>query len=204
MLARQSIEVLNGYHVRKIVAACPHCFNTLKNEYPDFGGNYEVVHHSELLAQLVRQGKLKPQHQVNVTMAYHDACYLGRHNGVYDPPREVLRAIPGLRLVEPGDTRDRGMCCGAGGAQMWKEEEEGRERVNHVRMKQLIDALPAGGNGCALASACPFCKTMLSDALADKGHETVSQLDIAEVLWRSVSGEQPPTVAAKASGAAES
>ncbi|MCK4342681.1 MAG: 4Fe-4S dicluster domain-containing protein [Phycisphaerae bacterium] len=186
MLARQNVELLNGYNVKKIVTACPHCYNTLKNEYPDFGGKYEVIHHSELLAQLIRVGKLKPRQPVNVKLAYHDACYLGRHNEIYDPPREILRAIPGVQLIEPDETRDRGMCCGAGGAQMWKEEEEGETRINHARMTQLLEVLPGSSNGRTIASACPFCKTMLSDALADKGHEDVKQLDIAEVLWQSV------------------
>jgi len=196
MLAQQNIEVLNNYGVKKIVAACPHCFNTLKNEYPDFGGKYTVVHHSELLAQLLREGRLKPAYSVNVTVTYHDACYLGRHNEIYDPPREILRAIPNLRLHEPDAARDRGMCCGAGGAQMWKEEEAGDARVNHARMEQLLTVLPGSGHGRMIASACPFCKTMLSDALADKGHDNVAQLDIAEILWRSVQGqEETPQVA---------
>lgn len=188
MLARQNIEVLNGYKVRKIVTACPHCFNTLKNEYPDFGGHYQVIHHSELLADLVRAGRLRPKNPVPVRLAYHDACYLGRHNEIYDPPRALLRAIPGVELVEPVQSRDRGLCCGAGGAQMWKEEEAGQARVNHARVDQLLGVL-GGGDGRLVASACPFCKTMLSDGLADKGHEQVTQLDIAEVLWKSVGGE---------------
>jgi Fe-S oxidoreductase len=194
MLARQNVETLNRYHVKKIVTACPHCYHTLKHEYPDFGGHYAVVHHSELLARLLREGRLPPQRPVPVKIAFHDACYLGRHNGIYDAPREVLRAIPGVELVEPARTRDRGMCCGAGGAQMWKEEEEGRERVNHARTKQLLGVLPAADSGAALGSACPFCKTMLTDGLADLNHEQVGQLDIAEALWKSVQardGETP-------------
>ncbi len=190
MMAQQNVEVLNGYGVKKIIAACPHCYNTLKHEYPDFDGKYEVIHHTELLAGLVRSGKLKPRHPVNLKLAFHDACYLGRHNGIYESPREVLRAIPGLRLVEPAAARDRGMCCGAGGAQMWKEEEEGRERINHARTKQLLDVLPGASAGDAIASACPFCKTMITDSLADLDHEQVGQLDIAEVLWQSVRGEE--------------
>jgi Fe-S oxidoreductase len=195
MMAAQNIETLNNYSVKRIVTACPHCFNTLKSEYPDFGGNYEVIHHSTLLAELVRTGKLRPQQAVPMKIAYHDACYLGRHNDIYDPPREVLRAIPGVELVEPEATRDRGLCCGAGGAQMWKEEEEGDERVNHARTKQLINALPGGGNGdaTALGSSCPFCKTMLTDSLADLDHESIGQVDIAEILWQSV---QPAAEAA--------
>ena len=122
---------------------------------------------------------------MSATLAFHDACYLGRHNKVYDAPREILRAIPGVQLREPEATRDRGMCCGAGGAQMWKEEEEGDSRINHARMQQLLDVLP-GGDNSTIATACPFCKTMLSDALADKDHEDVGQLDVAELLLKAM------------------
>ena len=202
MMAQQNIETMNGYNVKKIVACCPHCYNTLKNEYPDFGGKYDVVHHSELLAKLVRQSKLKPQHAVNARVAYHDACYLGRHNGVYDAPRAVLSRIPGLQLVEPVKTRDRGMCCGAGGAQMWKEEEEGDTRINHARTNQLLEAFPATGDSRTIASSCPFCMTMLSDGLADQGHEGVKTLDIAEVLHQAVIGvKRRPEPATAAEGA---
>ncbi len=203
ILAKANIETLQRYNVRKIVTTCPHCYNTLKNEYPDFGGRFEVTHHSELLAELVRNGRLRPKRPVNRDIAFHDACYLGRHNGVYDAPRAVLAAIPGVRLHEAKASRDRGMCCGAGGAQMWKEEEEGTARVNHARLEQLKVALPlarggaAGsappsasatnrGSDCAIASACPFCKTMLTDGLADQGDDSIGQLDIAEVLWQSL------------------
>jgi len=179
--ARANCETMNGYNVKKIVTTCPHCYNTIKNEYPDFGGRYDVVHHSELLAKLVRQGKIKPTKAVDTRVAYHDSCYLGRYNEVYDPPRDVLKAIPGLRLVEPTETRDRGMCCGAGGAQMFKEEEPGEERVNRRRTDQLLATEPA-----VVASACPFCMRMLTDGLADRQREEVQQLDVAEILLQSV------------------
>ncbi len=199
MLAQANVETLNNYNVRRIITICPHCYNTLKNEYPDFGGHYELIHHSELLAQLVREGQLKPQHRVEAKIAYHDACYLGRHNNIYDPPRGVLSAIPGVQLCEPVESRDRGMCCGAGGAQMWKEEEEGQARVNHTRVNQLLRVLPNNGPDRTLATACPFCMTMLRDGLLDQGHEDVQALDIAELLLRSVLGEQAaPTAAASA------
>jgi Fe-S oxidoreductase/Zn-dependent protease len=187
-LAQANVGTLNGYNVKKIVTTCPHCYNTLKDEYPDFGGNYEVIHHSELLAELVRTGRIKPAHPVNVTVAYHDACYLGRHNEVYDPPREVLQAIPGLRLVEAAENRDRGMCCGAGGGQMWKEEEPGEMKVNHKRTNQLLEVLPDTSASCGVATACPFCMTMLNDGLKDQGYDDIQQLDIAEILLRSVQG----------------
>lgn len=189
MMAEQNCTTLNNYKVRKIVTVCPHCFNTLKNEYPDFGGRFEVVHHSELLFDLVRQGRLKPQRDVQATVTYHDSCYLGRYNDVYDAPREILRSIPGVKLVEPEATRDRGMCCGAGGAQMFKEEEHGAKRVNAERTQQLLNVLnnPPGANGSSVvSSACPFCMRMLTDGLAGAHREDVKQLDVAEVLCQSV------------------
>jgi Fe-S oxidoreductase len=186
MLAQANSETLNRYKPRTIVTSCPHCFNTLLNEYPDFGAKFRVVHHSQFLSDLVRQGKLKPTNRVDQRVAYHDSCYLGRYNEVYEQPREALRAIPGLTVLEPRETRDRGMCCGAGGAQMFKEEEHARpgakdERVNIKRTEQLLETQPD-----MIASACPFCQRMLTDGLASKGKESIPQLDIAEILWQSV------------------
>lgn len=181
MLAQMNVETLKNYQFNKIVTVCPHCFNTLAHEYPDFGGKYEVIHHSVFLADLVRDGRLKPRKRVETKVAFHDSCYLGRYNDIYDAPRAALRAIPGLTVLEPAATRDRGLCCGAGGAQMFKEEEHGKERVSIRRTNQLLETK------CdALASACPFCQRMLLDGLADTGHETVAQYDIAELLWKSV------------------
>ena len=191
VMARQNCETLNRHEVKKIVTTCPHCFNTLLNEYPDFGGKYEVVHHTDFLLDLIRQGKLEPQKKVSATVAYHDSCYLGRYNDIYDSPREILRSIPGVAIVEPEDTRDRGMCCGAGGAQMFKEEEEGSERVSAVRTEQLLNALDTVNDESrttnhAVASACPFCMRMLTDGISGKEREDVQQLDVAEVLCESV------------------
>jgi len=182
MMARQNVEVLNNYGAgkKKIVTTCPHCFNTLLNEYPDFGGKFDVVHHTTFLAELVRAGKLRPSKPVDKRVVFHDSCYLGRYNEVYDAPREALRSIPGLTVLEPKQTRDRGMCCGAGGAQMFKEEEHGSERVNIRRTEQLLATNPD-----AVSSACPFCQRMLTDGLAAKGRETVPQLDVAELLLES-------------------
>jgi Fe-S oxidoreductase len=181
--ARQNVEVLNGCGAerKKIITTCPHCFNTLLNEYPDFGGRYEVVHHTQLLAQLVREGRLTPTRRVERRVAYHDSCYLGRHNDEYDAPRDVLRAIPGLTILEPVETRDRGMCCGAGGAQMFKEEEHGTERVNARRTTQLLATRPD-----AVASNCPFCMRMLTDGLAGADREEVTAHDVAELLLEGV------------------
>lgn len=184
MFAQNNVQTLTGYACEKktIVTSCPHCFNTLLNEYPDFGGKFNVVHHTTFLAELVRQGKLTPTKRVERKIAYHDSCYLGRYNDVYDPPRDVLRAIPGLTVLEPAATRDRGLCCGAGGAQMFKEEEHGSERVNVLRTLQLLETKPD-----AISSACPFCMRMLTDGLATKGREDIPQLDVAEMLLEAMS-----------------
>ncbi|MCA9250247.1 MAG: (Fe-S)-binding protein [Phycisphaerales bacterium] len=181
ILAQSNVEVLAAYNVKKIIAICPHCFNTFKNEYPDFDGHYEVVHHTDLLAKLIREGRLKPTQAIDSNVVYHDSCYLGRYNEIYDAPREVLRSIPGLNVLEAKDTRDRGMCCGAGGAQFFKEEEEGDERVNIARTRQLTET-----GADKIASACPFCMRMLTDGLAAQDNEKVAQQDIAELLLESV------------------
>lgn len=183
MFAQQNVATLNNYAAgrKKIVTTCPHCFNTLLNEYPDFGGKYDVVHHSTFLSELVAAGKLKPTKPLDKRVAFHDSCYLGRYNNVYGAPRDALRAIPGLTLVEPVQTRDRGMCCGAGGAQMFKEEEHGTERVNIARTRQLLDVKPD-----VVSSGCPFCMRMLTDGLASHGQEALPQLDVAELLLEAV------------------
>jgi Fe-S oxidoreductase len=180
-LAEQNVETLNGYGTKRIVTACPHCYNTLRNEYPDFGGVYEVVHHADELRRLVAGGRLKPRQAVETTVVYHDSCYLGRYNDIYDAPRELLGAIPGLTIVEAAAARDRGLCCGAGGGQMFKEEEAGRERVSTARTRQLLDT-----GADTIGTACPFCKRMITDALNAAEKPDVDQLDIAEILLRSV------------------
>lgn len=184
MLCEQNVETLNGYGADKktIITACPHCFNTLANEYPDFGGKFDVVHHSEFLMGLVAQKRLVPEKPVEGKVAFHDSCYLGRYNDVYEAPRKVLESIPGVELVEvPYWNKSRGLCCGAGGAQMWMEEQN-QNRVNVKRTLQLVDT------GCStIASGCPFCMTMLTDGLkAQEKEEEIAQLDIAEMLERSV------------------
>ncbi|PIE05800.1 MAG: iron-sulfur protein [Sorangium cellulosum] len=190
MLAEANVEVLNGYQeqggIKTIITACPHCFNTLASEYKDFGGNYEVIHHSDYLFQLVRDGKLKPKNAVKGRVVFHDSCYLGRYNDIYDSPRDVLRDIPGLELVEPERyTRNMGVCCGAGGAQMWMEEQN-KDRMNVRRTLQLLEAKPE-----AIATACPFCMTMLTDGLKDQEKEDdIQQLDIAEILAQSCLDEE--------------
>jgi Fe-S oxidoreductase len=195
-MARANIEVLNKYVTKTIVTACPHCYNTLKNEYPDFGGDYEVVHHADYLAKLVREGRLTPIGAVNARIVYHDSCYLGRYNDIYESPREVLASIPGVELVEAQASRDRGTCCGAGGAQMFKEEEPGDERINTLRLRQLRET-----GAEMVCTACPFCLSMLTSAGSDEaagsagsaGSSDATELDIAEVLWRSVKGTAAPS-----------
>ncbi|HEX6262792.1 MAG TPA: (Fe-S)-binding protein [Actinomycetota bacterium] len=184
-LARENVETLNGIGTKKIVAACPHCFNTLRNEYPDFGGDFEVLHHTELLAQLVDQGRLTPTEEVRALLTYHDPCYLGRHNGVYDEPRSALESVPGLRTVEMERHGKRGFCCGAGGARMWMEEPIGK-RVN---MERTDEAAATGAD--ILGVACPYCMVMLDDGAKAKGAD-MQVLDVAQVLENSVFGEREP------------
>lgn len=185
MMAYNNIQVLNGYGIKKIVTACPHCFNTLKNEYPALGGTYDVVHHTTLLQQLIDEGKLKLKEGGTFKgqkITYHDSCYLGRANNIYEAPRKVLEALD-AELVEMKRCGSNGLCCGAGGAQMFKEEEKGTTRVNLERSKEAIDT-----GASIVASACPFCNTMMTDGvkLADK-EEEIKVLDIAELIAASLS-----------------
>lgn len=188
-LAEMNIATLNGYKeqggVKTIVTACPHCLNTLLNEYPDFGGNYNVVHHADFLLDLVRKNKLKPQHSVKGRVVFHDSCYLGRYNKIYESPRDLLTSTPGVELVEVEHfTRTMGLCCGAGGAQMWMEEQN-KDRMNVRRTLQLLETKPA-----TIATACPFCMTMITDGLKDQSKEDeVRQLDIAEILEETCLGK---------------
>lgn len=184
MMAYQNIQVLNNYGIKKIVTACPHCYNTLKNEYPALGGTYEVIHHTTLLQQLIDDGKIRLKEDSdlkNKKITYHDSCYLGRANDIYDAPRKVLEALK-AELVEMKRCRSNGMCCGAGGAQMFKEEEKGTTRINIERSNEAI-----GTGAGVIASACPFCNTMMSDGvkLAEK-EESVQVLDIAELIAQAI------------------
>jgi len=188
MLAQQNVEVLNEVGAKKIVATCAHCFNTLKNEYPQLGGTFEVVHHTQLLNRLVREQKLTPVSPVDGgqrTITYHDPCYLGRHNKVYSPPRELVGALPGLTLTEMPRNAERGFCCGAGGARMWMEEKIGK-RVNTERTEEAIAT-----GASAIAVGCPFCRVMISDGVGSvqQGLEAADQvqvLDVAQLLLQSV------------------
>ncbi|MCM3744205.1 (Fe-S)-binding protein [Sporosarcina luteola] len=182
-LATSNIDEFEKAGVKKIVTIDPHAYNIFKNEYPDFGFKAEVVHHTEMLYDLVMQGKLKPVHEINETITFHDSCYLGRYNDVYDPPREILKAIPGVNLVEMKRNRQDGMCCGAGGGLMWMEEDTGH-RVNVARTEQAMEVSPG-----IISSGCPYCLTMLSDGTkAIEVEDKVSTYDIAELLERSIFG----------------
>ncbi len=184
MMAYQNIQLLNSYGIKKIVTACPHCFNILKNEYPELGGNYEVIHHATFLQQLIDDGKVKLKEggfYQGKKITYHDSCYLGRANNIYEAPRKVLEALD-ISLVEMKRCKSNGFCCGAGGAQMFKEEEKGDVRVNTERTRE---ALETGAQ--VIAAACPFCNTMMTDGV--KVHEKedkVEVLDIAELVAASM------------------
>jgi Fe-S oxidoreductase len=176
-MASQNIETFNRYNIKKIVTVCPHCFNTIKNEYPQFGGNYEVLHYSQFLDQLISAGKLKLLPMAETTVAYHDSCFLGRHNGIYDQPRRIAQAIPGLKLVEMERRRERGFCCGAGGGHMWIEESRG-DRINHVRTDHFLDT-----DASTVAVSCPFCLQMLTEGIEAKGQADQKQAkDILELV----------------------
>lgn len=179
MLAQQNIQVLNAYEIKKIVTACPHCFNTLKNEYPELGGTYEVIHHSEYLQQLINSGRLKVTGGAfkGQKITYHDSCYLGRANEIYEAPREVIQALD-AELVEMKRCRTKGLCCGAGGAQMFKEPEKGNKDINVERTEDALETRAE-----TIAVACPFCMTMLSDGVKfkEKEHE-IRVFDLAELL----------------------
>jgi len=181
MLAMQNVEVLNGYGVKKIVTNCPHCFNTLAHEYQDFGGEYEVVHGTQLVSELVRRGKVKLSQSVDLELAYHDPCYLGRTNGEFAAPRFLLNAVPGVTVREAELSKEKGMCCGAGGGRMWLEENLG-ERINQTRYGQLKET---GTEDVAVS--CPFCNVMLANAQQEVGDEEAKTYDVLEIVARSVS-----------------
>ena len=184
MMAYQNIKLLDTYNIKKIITACPHCFNTLKNEYPELGGNYEVIHHSVFIQTLIDEGKITMKESgpfKGKKITYHDSCYLGRSNNIYEAPRKVLESLD-IALVEMKRCKSKGLCCGAGGAQMFKEEEKGNIRVNFERTKEAIDT-----KSDIVAAACPFCNTMLTDGikLNEKEHQ-IQVLDIAELIAQSI------------------
>ena len=211
--AKQNIETWQGVNVQKVITTCPHCFNTMKNEYPQFDGHFEVKHHTEVFAELIADGKLQVTEELVEKVTYHDSCFLGRHNDIYEPPRDIIKAIPGAELVEiPGHNREQGFCCGAGGAHMWVEESKG-ERINQVRASQA-QACGAQCGSNIVAANCPFCIQMFDDGIPsvepdeDKRMKTY---DVAELLEMAVFGsrngserEEPVEATTAGEGAAES
>jgi Fe-S oxidoreductase len=210
--AQQNIETWKGKDVQKVITTCPHCFNTMKNEYPQFDGLFEVKHHTEVFAELIADGKLQVTEEVAEKITYHDSCFLGRHNDIYEEPRDIIKAIPGAELVEiPGHNREQGFCCGAGGAHMWVEESKGK-RINQVRASQA----QACGEMCGsevIAANCPFCIQMFDDgipAVESDEDKRMTTLDVAELLELAVFGskngesaEEPVAAAADDDAAAD-
>ena len=193
-MAQQNVETLNDAGVKKIVATCPHCFNTLANEYPQVGGNYDVVHHTQLLADLVDNGKLVPVTPIEENITYHDPCFLGRHNKVYKQPRDIMAKVPGVKTQEMHRCKDKGFCCGAGGARMWMEERIGK-RINTERVDEALETNPD-----TVSTACPFCLVMLGDAINEKkssgeAKESLEVVDVAQLLIKSIKAEVPAVAA---------
>ncbi|MBI4337927.1 MAG: (Fe-S)-binding protein, partial [Chloroflexi bacterium] len=182
-MAQQNIETFNRYSVKKILTLCPHCFNTIKNEYPQLGGEFQVQHVTEYVSELVQAGRIRPLRTVSATVAYHDSCYLGRHNGIYDQPREIAKAIPGVKLVEmESHNRQRGFCCGAGGGRMWMEETG--QKVNRIRTDHF---LATGAE--TVGVSCPFCLQMLTEGISAKGvADQKKAKDLLELLAESAAG----------------
>lgn len=182
MQAVSNIQILNEYSFKKIVTTCPHCFNTLKNEYPELGGNYDVFHHTELLSQLISEGKIKVKKSDfnGKKITFHDPCYLGRANKIYEAPRKIIDSLK-AELKEMKSCKEKGLCCGAGGAQMFKESEKGKKEVNIARTEEAIET-----KSKIIAAGCPFCNTMLTDGVKNKKMEkNISVLDVAELLDKS-------------------
>ncbi len=192
MLATQNIETLNGYGVRKIVTACPHCFHTIAKEYPQLGGNYEVIHHSDFMNGLIREGAIRLKPAMSTRVTYHDSCYIGRWNNSYDSPRDILNAVPGLKVQEMELNKAQSFCCGAGGGRMWMEEHEGK-RINIERTDQALATNPE-----AIAVACPFCMTMFDDGLKDRGAEGIVLRDLAEIIAENLVTDENTVVVAAA------
>lgn len=188
MLMKDNVQTLSKYKFKKVVTSCPHCFNTLKNEYPQFGGSYEVVHHTDFLMQLVNEGRIKVSQAARAKVTYHDSCYLGRYNDVYNQPRNILKTVPGVQVVEMPRNRTRGFCCGAGGGRMFMEEHEGK-RVNIERTEEALSVQPD-----VIGTACPFCMTMMTDGVkAKEASDRVAVWDIAEILLEASQDNSSPT-----------
>ncbi len=191
MQAERNIKIMKAYGVSRLVTACPHCYNTLKNEYPVFGGEFEVIHHTELLANLLKEDKLRISKGISRVITYHDPCYLGRYNDIYQPPRQILKSMPDVKLVEMERKRRKGFCCGGGGGRMWLEEETG-QRISELRLEQAAQT-----KAQIVATACPFCRQMLDDA-ARATEDPLQVMDIAELLAASAVSHPYPSQLRKA------
>jgi len=179
--AQKNIELLKNYDVKKIITGCPHCYNTIKHEYPQFGGEFEVIHHTEFIANLLQEGKLRIIKGARGTVTYHDACYLGRYNDIFEPPREILSSMPDITLVEMMRNRERSFCCGGGGSHLWLEEQREGQRINEMRTEQAIDT-----KAQIVATACPYCLQMFEDGIKSKAaEESLKVMDIAELVEES-------------------
>jgi Fe-S oxidoreductase len=175
------VENIGKYRFRKVITHCPHCFNTIKNEFPQFGGSYEVLHHSVVIQELIEQGRVRPVKPIDQTVAFHDSCYLGRYNGIFEAPRAVARSVPGLKLVELPRSRERGLCCGGGGGHMWMEVPS-EKRVNIIRVEEMLEVKPD-----AIGTACPFCLAMVDLGRKVKGvEESLAVKDISELVAESL------------------
>ena len=184
MQAMKNIETLKKYNIKRIVVTCPHGYNCLKNEYPQFGGEFEVIHHSQYIAELISQGRLKLKNNLDKAITYHDGCYLGRHNSVYNEPRTVINALPGVQFKEMARHGNKSFCCGAGGGHMWMEEKTG-VRISEMRTEQALET-----NSNVVATACPFCLQMFEDAIkAKQASEKIKPLDIAELVALAIADE---------------
>jgi Fe-S oxidoreductase len=203
MLAQANIEMLNEVAPKTIVASCPHCFNSIAREYPQLGGTYDVIHHTQLLARLLEQGKITPVERIEEKLTYHDPCFLGRHNKVFTPPRAILEAVPGVEAEEMHRCQNRGFCCGAGGARMWMEERIGT-RINANRVDEALELDPD-----TISTACPYCLVMLGDAVNARKAEglakpTLEVIDVAQLLARSANPPPIPAQLAQAAGSGDS
>jgi Fe-S oxidoreductase len=186
VMAEQNIEVFNSLKIKQIITTCPHCYNTLKNEYSKFGAvNYKVIHHTELLADLIKQGKLKLNKELNSVLTYHDPCYLGRYNNVYDEPRDVLHAVPGVKLAEMGPSRNLSFCCGGGGGLMWAEEQPGTKKINEKRVEDVIKTKAE-----TVVTACPYCLQMMEESIDRKGvKDSLKAKDLVELVEAAIKTE---------------
>jgi len=180
-LQTENVAALNQYKFRKVITHCPHCFNTIKNEFPQFGGTYQVVHHSQVIDELIQSGRIKPIKPLAGTVVFHDSCYLGRYNGIMDAPRRVAGALPGLRVVDPPRARERGLCCGGGGGHMWMEVKA-EKRVNIIRTEELLET-----GASVVATACPFCLAMVDlGRKVKEAEERLAVKDVSELVADSL------------------